>query len=176
MASRTLNIYSNDGQTLLKQKTFLDSSGNFVRTFMNNGLPVWGVTSDANTNPSQYENIFSDGTTFEGFAYSANQTSCAFNGSFGPQSYISQPNGFCVALISVGTAINLYLVNAVTPTPYRSFEFSDAKAQVASAIRDEDGVRIKTNYAKKSEVPNITISTSAPTGGNDGDIWLVYDA
>lgn len=48
------------------------------------------------------------------------------------------------------------------------------KIQVDSAIRDEEGVKISTNYAKKSEVPNITISSSAPSGGSDGDIWIQY--
>jgi len=38
------------------------------------------------------------------------------------------------------------------PTAYKKITLGDYKVQVDSAVRDEDGVRIKTNYAKKSEV------------------------
>ena len=44
----------------------------------------------------------------------------------------------------------------------------------SKATGDEDGTNIKTYYAKKSEVPNITVSDQAPTGGLNGDIWIQY--
>ena len=60
------------------------------------------------------------------------------------------------------------------PETYEHLLLSNNKVQVDSAIRDEDGVKIDTNYATKSEIPNITISSSDPSGGNNGDIWIKY--
>ena len=60
------------------------------------------------------------------------------------------------------------------PEIYEHLTYNSNKIQVDSTIRDGEGVRIKTNYAKKSEVPNITISTALPSGGSDGDIWIQY--
>lgn len=47
-------------------------------------------------------------------------------------------------------------------TDYRPLTYVDSKIQVDSAIRDEDGVRIKTNYAKKTEIKDgvLTINTN----------------
>lgn len=42
------------------------------------------------------------------------------------------------------------------------------------ATADASGNAITTTYATKSEVPNITISDQAPSGGSDGDIWIQY--
>jgi hypothetical protein len=49
-------------------------------------------------------------------------------------------------------------------TDYRSLTYTDAKIQVDSAIRDEDGVRIKTNYQRKPTVYEYTISSTVTTG------------
>ena len=50
----------------------------------------------------------------------------------------------------------------MTTTPYKKLTYDDTKVQVESAIRDEDGVRIKTNYAKKTEIQDgvLTIQTN----------------
>ena len=47
-------------------------------------------------------------------------------------------------------------------TDYRKLTYTDSKIQVDSAIRDEDGIRIKTNYAKKTEIKDgvLTINTN----------------
>ncbi len=42
------------------------------------------------------------------------------------------------------------------------------------ATADASGNTITTTYATKSEVPKITISDQAPSGGSDGDIWIQY--
>lgn len=60
------------------------------------------------------------------------------------------------------------------PETYEHLTYNSNKIQVDSTIRDGEGVRIKTNYAKKSDIPNITISTALPSGGSDGDIWIQY--
>lgn len=79
------------------------------------------------------------------------------------------------ALTSYGTYANSKTAFSYTATPvYEHLTYNTNKIQVDSAIRDEDGVKISTNYAKKSELPNITISSSDPSGGSDGDIWIQY--
>ena len=46
------------------------------------------------------------------------------------------------------------------------------------ATQDSDGKQINLNYyrstLKSDRVNSITISTNAPSGGNDGDIWIKY--
>lgn len=36
--------------------------------------------------------------------------------------------------------------------------------------------RTVNNAVESSDAETITVSTSAPSGGNDGDIWLTYTA
>ena len=57
---------------------------------------------------------------------------------------------------------------------YEHLTYDSKKVQVESTIRDGEGIRIKTNYAKKTEVPHIITSTALPSGGSDGDIWIQY--
>ncbi len=57
----------------------------------------------------------------------------------------------------------------------------DTIAELASALgNDSNFATTITNAlalkANASSVPNITISTSNPSGGNNGDIWLKYTA
>lgn len=49
-------------------------------------------------------------------------------------------------------------------TDYRLLTYVDSKLQVDSAIRDEDGIRIKTNYAKKTEIPTKVSDLQNDTG------------
>lgn len=41
---------------------------------------------------------------------------------------------------------------------------------------EKDNGKVTTADTDESVVRNITISTSSPTGGDDGDVWLVYTA
>lgn len=75
---------------------------------------------------------------------------------------------------TVRGAYTTFTYEIILPIEYEKLRYDGKKVQVESAIRDEDGVRIKTNYAKKSEVPNITISDQTPLGGSNGDIWIQY--
>jgi hypothetical protein len=47
------------------------------------------------------------------------------------------------------------------------------QTQIDSKLNKVDGSVI-TATASASVVRNITLSTSSPTGGNDGDVWMVY--
>ena len=47
--------------------------------------------------------------------------------------------------------------------------------KVDKAINAEQlGGVLASNYAKKSDIPNITVSQAEPTGGATGDIWFKY--
>lgn len=43
-----------------------------------------------------------------------------------------------------------------------------------SGVVSQTNGTVTTASTSSSVVRNITVSTSAPTGGNDGDVWLVY--
>jgi hypothetical protein len=47
------------------------------------------------------------------------------------------------------------------------------QTQIDSKLNKIDG-SVTTATASASVVRNITLSTSSPTGGNDGDVWMVY--
>jgi hypothetical protein len=47
------------------------------------------------------------------------------------------------------------------------------QTQIDSKLNRVDG-SVTTATASASVVRNITLSTSSPTGGNDGDVWMVY--
>lgn len=47
------------------------------------------------------------------------------------------------------------------------------QTQIDSKLNKVDG-SVTTATASASVVRNITLSTSSPTGGNDGDVWMVY--
>jgi hypothetical protein len=47
------------------------------------------------------------------------------------------------------------------------------QTQIDSKLNKIDG-SVTTATASASVVRNITLSTSNPTGGNEGDIWMVY--
>lgn len=53
---------------------------------------------------------------------------------------------------AVRGAYTTFTYETISPIEYEKLRYGGKKVQVESAIRDEDGVRIKTNYAKKSEV------------------------
>lgn len=43
-----------------------------------------------------------------------------------------------------------------------------------SGVVSQTNGTVTTASTSSSVVRNITVSTSTPTGGNDGDVWLVY--
>jgi len=49
-----------------------------------------------------------------------------------------------------------------------------AKAALAGATFTGNVSVVSPTSAGSNGVRNITMSTSAPTGGNDGDVWIVY--
>ena len=91
------------------------------------------------------------------------------------------------AYLTLSSASSTYLTQASASTTYQPkvANVSDTEigyldgttsliqTQIDSKINRVDG-SVTTATASASVVRNITLSTSSPTGGNDGDVWMVY--
>jgi hypothetical protein len=89
--------------------------------------------------------------------------------------------------LTQASASTTYLTQASASTTYQSkvANVSDAEigyldgttsliqTQIDSKLNRVNG-SVTTATASASVVRNITLSTSNPTGGNEGDIWMVY--
>lgn len=64
------------------------------------------------------------------------------------------------------TATELNYVDGVT---------SGIQAQLDGKVSETNGA-VTTASTSSNVVRNITLSTATPTGGSDGDVWLVYTA
>lgn len=53
-------------------------------------------------------------------------------------------------------------------TAYKKLQYDDTKVQVESAIRDGEGVKISTNYAKKTEIKDGTLTINTNGGSTLG--------
>lgn len=65
------------------------------------------------------------------------------------------------------------------PTSDRTITLPNSTGTVAltsdlSSYLDSTDASVTLATASASVVRNITLSTSNPTGGNDGDVWMVY--
>jgi hypothetical protein len=54
-------------------------------------------------------------------------------------------------------------------------DVTDLSTQLAAKVDEVNGA-VTTASTSLSVVRNITLSTATPTGGSDGDVWLVYTA
>jgi hypothetical protein len=52
---------------------------------------------------------------------------------------------------------------------------SDIQSQLDARVLETNGA-VTTAATGSNVVRNITLSTSAPSSGSDGDVWLVYEA
>ena len=165
----TLKIYSNDGQTLLFNRSRMSwgVSGSFYTKLDDNGYPVIGQGASASA-VSSWSRMFTSDLKIDGYAFSSNQTQTATSGAFGPLDYNTRTGAFQLALLDPdGEATNdviYYTVGEVMPVNYRNLSYTDAKIQVDSAIRDGNGVRIDTNYQRKPQVIEYTVPSSVATG------------
>ena len=89
--------------------------------------------------------------------------------------------------LTISSASSTYLTQASASTTYQPkvANISDTEigyldgttsliqTQIDSKLNKVDG-SVTTATASASVVRNITLSTSSPTGGNDGDVWMVY--
>lgn len=162
-----LTIYSNDGQTIL----FQDSDDlQWHITVTSTGATL--VNDDSPSSPITF--TYSAGGTFAGFADTANSTTATYT------------NGTTFTPTQVSMTQTTYVVLA--PTTYKKMTYDGNKVQVESAIRDGNGVKIDTNYAKTSDLSSkeakgyITINgtsyqirTSSTDSGAAGYITFVLE-
>ena len=76
-------------------------------------------------------------------------------------------------------ATELNLLDGVTATTaelnYVDGVTSAVQTQLDARVLETNGA-VTTAATGSNVVRNITLSTSAPSGGSDGDVWLVYEA
>jgi energy-converting hydrogenase Eha subunit G len=76
-------------------------------------------------------------------------------------------------------AAELNILDGVTATTtelnYVDGVTSDIQTQLDVRVLETNGA-VTTAATGSNVVRNITLSTSAPSGGSDGDVWLVYEA
>jgi len=77
------------------------------------------------------------------------------------------------------TAAELNILDGVTATTaelnFVDGVTSDIQTQLDARVLETNGA-VTTAATGSNVVRNITLSTSAPSSGSDGDVWLVYEA
>jgi hypothetical protein len=77
------------------------------------------------------------------------------------------------------TAAELNILDGVTATSaelnYVDGVTSGIQSQLDARVLETNGA-VTTAATGSNVVRNITLSTSAPSSGSDGDVWLVYEA
>lgn len=133
MPSYKPQIKSNDGSTTLWTQSFSGSDG---ATFTVTSTGVSITASGGGTATYTYAGT----KTFIGLAETPNKTEPDY--------------GVGTTFYVYGTKYLFYIVES-SLADYRPLTCADAKIQVDSAIRDGNGARIDTNYAKKTELKTI---------------------
>jgi len=70
--------------------------------------------------------------------------------------------------LTASSASTTYLTQASASTTYLT------QSSASTNYLDKTDASVTLATASASVVRNITLSTSSPTGGNDGDVWMVY--
>jgi len=81
--------------------------------------------------------------------------------------YLTQESA-STTYLTQASASTTYLTQASASTNYLT------QASASTNYLDKTDASVTLATASASVVRNITLSTSNPTGGNDGDIWMVY--
>lgn len=71
------------------------------------------------------------------------------------------------------TAASHYYVETATDGVLRPKTLANVQSEIVTNTRIQSAV-VSPTAAGSTGVRKITMSTSAPTGGADGDVWLVY--
>jgi hypothetical protein len=80
--------------------------------------------------------------------------------------YLTQVEGS--EYLTQSSASSTYLTQASASSTYLT------EVSLSTTFLNKEDSSVNTATASASVVRNITLSTSNPTGGNDGDIWMVY--
>jgi hypothetical protein len=81
--------------------------------------------------------------------------------------YLTQASA-STTYLTQASASTTYLTQASASTTYLT------QASASTNYLDKTDASVTLATASASVVRNITLSTSNPTGGNDGDVWMVY--
>lgn len=84
---------------------------------------------------------------------------------------ISTPSGTSPAADSTSDTLTLSAGTGITITGDSS---ADSVTIATSGLVSQTNGTVTTASTSQTVVRNITLSTSQPSGGNDGDVWLVY--
>ncbi len=142
MATYGIKIYSNDGQTELYVFDGPTAYSSYKVT--STGLDGIKNIDGASTTTTIY--TYNGSGTFTGFSLSANADTATYtNGATINKSVTS--NNYAELYVVDGTG--------VSPVDYEHILLNGNKVQVDSAIRDGNGVRIDTNYAKNADLQAI---------------------
>jgi len=150
------NIYSNDGQTLIGSYTYNSDETTVVTAAASPSSVHLTRGQDVQTIPVTTPT----GKVFFGLTSTTGSTTTD----------ISDISGTSTTVSTEGT----YTYYVVFGSVIKYLTYDGAPIQVDSIISDEDGNDIAETYAKKTDVPNITVSSSAPTNPVEGDIWIQY--
>ena len=114
-------------------------------------------------NGKNYPVELSDGKMFVNVPWTDTNTTYGVVGTNGSTGLVK--NGSAVTSASGYTACPI-----VGGVPY----YKDTNTTYDVATTSKNGLMSSTDKAKLDKTRPITISTSAPSGGNDGDIWIQY--
>lgn len=151
------NIYSNDGQTLIGSYTY-NLDGTTV---------VTAVASPSSVHLTRGQDVQTipvtapTGKVFFGLTSTTGSTTTDISDTSSGSSTTVSTEGTYTYYVVFGSTINY-------------FKYNGTPILVDRGICDEDGNDISEAYAKKTDVPNVTVSQNAPSNPSEGDIWIQY--
>jgi hypothetical protein len=160
-----------------------DTSANW--TILNPSLSSGEIGYETNTGKFKIGNGSSLWSALDYFLDSSD-LSGYLTASSASTTYLTQASA-STSYLTQASASTTYLTQASASTTYQEKveDVSDTEigylngvtsliqTQIDSKLNEVDG-SVTTATASASVVRNITLSTSSPTGGNDGDVWMVY--
>ena len=144
---RSVLVYSNNGETLLDNRGLM-TSGTLI------------VTSTGYSYNNSPEYIYSGSSSFLGFAKSPNAIEPDYSAGDTIDWY--DPD------YGYGNVVLYIIIGGI----YKHILKDGYKIQVEAAIRDDAGVKISTNYAKKSELDGV--SATDVSLEEIGEITLIF--
>jgi hypothetical protein len=108
--------------------------------------------------------VLSDGTFFTSIGIRTGSSDFGTTTRFG----ISNPTGV--------TALPTLIVRGIASQTANLQQWQDVNGNVLASISNTGSITAGPASTSETVVRNITVSTSDPTGGTDGDVWLKYTA
>jgi hypothetical protein len=119
---------------------------------------------------------FLDSSDLSGYLTASSASTTYLTQTSASTTYLAQASA-STTYLTQGSASTTYQQKVTnvddTEIGYLNGVTSLIQTQIDSKLNRVDG-SVTTATASASVVRNITLSTSSPTGGNDGDVWMVY--